>query len=834
MSSWNARRRALGLSLALGLGVGSPGCGGGGGGGPPATTGAITGTLLLPDADFGAVVEAEPNGSATQAQAVPPLMPRSTVTLAGDAGTSAAGFGAADPVDAFRVFTHLEQDVTLTLTTSTGGAVLGDLDVAAFDTATGNPLGSAATSSNPEVLSFTLAADATADLVVTCASGYGAYTLRVETADPVVPLVGSSGPAYATPARPSAPLAFDAVAYAVAPPACAPGRLLVRGRDGDGAAADRAARSARGRVVRSTSAGTRIVEFGPRFSDTGGREALALAARLAQEKGVRWAEPDFVVRALAEPDDADYGRQWHLPAIGVPAAWDVTYGSASVTVGIVDTGIRPHPDLDPQTVPGYDFVTDESVSLDGDGRDPNPTDPGVEDLIDGRSTFHGTHIAGIVAARGNDGNGLCGVAPGCRVMMLRALGKGGGTVSDVADAIRYGAGLAATAHGPALPAPLPILNLSIGTSAFSAEFEDACLEASNAGVLLVSSTGNTAGPVLYPAAFPTVLAVGAVDSRLVRASYSNQGPPIDLLGTGGGSREIDADGLPDEILSTGVDGSRGDLRPGESYMTGTSMAAAAVAGVAALVKSVDPTLTAAEVRADLLATCVDLDDPGFDVRTGAGLVHAGEAVRRALADAGTPRSDPARLHLSSESLRFRWSDTTHTVRVSNAGAGFLSLALFPANSTDSGAGWLSSFCTLTVPPSPTNVAEVVVSVDRTGLADGVYCGSVLVTSPLAVLGSIRVVMEVGAAPLLEGATFQIVAREVGTGTVRASGFAYPWEGYRYLLQGLLPGDYTLFAGTDFDGDDVFCEGPDWCGTDLTPIHVEAGDFLTGRDLVLVP
>ena len=504
-------------------------------------------------------------------------------------------------------------------------------------------------------------------------------------------------------------------------------------------------------------------------------------------------------------------------------------------VGVIDMGIAPHPDLDLQRVPGYDFVSDPGIAGDGDGRDADPTDPGARDELNHASSWHGTHVAGIVAARQDDGYGLSGVAPGCRIMPLRAAGIGGGTASDLADAIRYASGFSVPGPAAPLPHPLRIVNISLGTATASSEIADACANAALAGTLLVAAAGNTAGPVLYPAAYPSVLAVGAVDSRLVYASYSSVGPELALVAPGGNdNRDQDADGFLDGVPSDVIDETVVPSRPGEAWYVGTSMAAPHVAGVAALVLSVDPTLTLAELRQALTQTALDLGDPGRDDQTGAGLVRAGEAVRYALLHKGTPRTDPPKLLLSSASLQFGGFSNTLDVSVSNGGGGVLHVALVTA-STDSGVPWLSAFAVAGLPGSFTDVGHVEVLVDRSGLSTGVYAGSIRIFDGLSVVGSVRVVMEVGLI-VLGGQPFSVVAQEQGTGIVRASAIAYPWDGYRYLLAGLAPGSYKVHAGTDLDADGFFCEAPDWCGDygGSPPVYVPvaAGARVGGIDVTL--
>jgi hypothetical protein len=183
------------------------------------------------------------------------------------------------------------------------------------------------------------------------------------------------------------------------------------------------------------------------------------------------------------------------------------------------------------------------------------------------------HVAGIAVGRANDGVGVAGVAPGCRVMPLRALGVQGGTVTDVADAIRYAAGLVGTDHGGPLAAPLRVVNLSLGTPVDAAELRTAVEDAAAAGVLLVVSSGNDGSAVQYPAAYDDVLAVAAVDGRLVWAPYSSWGPQVDLAAPGGnGPRDVAADGFDDEVLSCLLDETVVPTTPSWGYEAGTSRA----------------------------------------------------------------------------------------------------------------------------------------------------------------------------------------------------------------------------------------------------------------------
>ena len=174
-------------------------------------------------------------------------------------------------------------------------------------------------------------------------------------------------------------------------------------------------------------------------------------------------EPNYYVHSTAEPDDIFYEDQWNLSAINLPEAWEYTTGSSNVVVAVVDTGVlMDHPDLAGQlTNDGYDFISDPDISLDGDGIDSNPDDPG--DMMYGtHSSFHGTHCAGIVAAASNNGIGVSGVAWETKIMPIRVLGDGGvGTTYDVLQGVLYAAGL--ENDSDTVPSqPADVISLSLG------------------------------------------------------------------------------------------------------------------------------------------------------------------------------------------------------------------------------------------------------------------------------------------------------------------------------------------------------------------------------------
>lgn len=366
-----------------------------------------------------------------------------------------------------------------------------------------------------------------------------------------------------------------------------------------------------------------------------------LASRLLQaDPDIEYAEPDLPMVPLALPNDPLAGQQWNFfeaaGGIRLDSAWAVSAG-AGVVVAVIDTGALPHVDLSANLLPGRDFISGTPVSRDGDGRDGDATDTGdwyhrgqcVNDLSNrSDSTWHGTHVAGTIAALSGNGLGVAGIAPAAKVLPLRAMGRCGGYTSDIADAIVWAAG-GNVPGSPANTTPAQVINLSLGwAGACSHAYRNAIDAARTRGSVVVVAAGNASRPAAEytPANCPGVVAVGASDRAGNRAYYSNHGSTLTLLAPGGDMRNSMANG----VLSTM---NAGVKRPGADiyqHYQGTSMAAPHVAGVAALMLSVNPALAPQDVTRLLKATARPAGS-GCSKGCGAGLLDAAAAVEAAAA-----------------------------------------------------------------------------------------------------------------------------------------------------------------------------------------------------------
>ncbi|WP_327309593.1 S8 family serine peptidase [Streptomyces sp. NBC_01298] len=406
-----------------------------------------------------------------------------------------------------------------------------------------------------------------------------------------------------------------------APTAAAPAENLIVGYkttaaeagSNSAAAADVAAKgkkaSKKAKFERRLGTGAALVTLGTPA------DAAAVMAQFRADPDVAYVEPDSRAYALAvTPNDTEYAKQWDLfePTAGmnVPAAWDTTTGSG-VTVAVIDTGYVAHSDVAPNVVAGYDFISSSTAARDGNGRDNNPADQGDWSAAGecgtgstaSNSSWHGTHVAGTIAAATGNSKGVAGIAYGAKIQPVRVLGKCGGATSDIVDAITWASG-GSVSGIPANATPAKVINMSLGGSgACTATYQNAINAAVGRGTTVVVAAGNSNANAsgFSPASCNNVINVASTNRTGDRSFYSNYGTIIDVSAPGGETRRAtDTPGTvttPENgILSTLNDGA---TTPGaEIYKPyqGTSMAAPHIAGLAALVVAAKPSLTPAQVE----------------------------------------------------------------------------------------------------------------------------------------------------------------------------------------------------------------------------------------------
>ena len=394
------------------------------------------------------------------------------------------------------------------------------------------------------------------------------------------------------------------------------------------------------RHVRRLASGAQLMRLQRR--QRGARMADIITA-LKRKANVEYVEPDIKMYPLAVPNDSRYHEQWQYyeatAGLNLPTAWDAAQGSG-VIVAVIDTGYLPHDDLDANILPGYDMISDLDAAQDGDGRDADARDNGdwtsANDCYNGSpardSSWHGTHVAGTIAAVTNNSSGVAGVAYNAKVLPVRALGRCGGYLSDIADSIIWAAG--GTISGvPDNPNPAQVLNLSLGgAGGCSITSQNAIDTARSLGATVVVAAGNenTNASNSNPANCNGVIAVAATNRNGGRSFYSNYGAVVDLAAPGGDLTSGPTNG----ILSTLNSGRTTAAADSYAFNQGTSMASPHVAGVAALLYELDPAITPDQVESILKSTARSF--PAACMQCGTGIVNAAAAVAAVSGSSSAP------------------------------------------------------------------------------------------------------------------------------------------------------------------------------------------------------
>ena len=531
-------------------------------------------------------------------------------------------------------------------------------------------------------------------------------------------------------------------------------------------------------------------------------QTLEWIRELNATPGVASAVPNHRVRATQpaldctnDPDQPEcqdqFGLQaWHYNLINAPGAWNKAAGT-NVRIAVLDTGLAWfdgdwHPGLAPNIncgEPGGCFdAVDGSLPIDHNGS-------------------HGTHVSGVAAAAATNDGHVTGVAHDSRLIPVRVLGGSEGTVADVIEGVNWATNLAREERPD-------IINLSLGSQTENPALRDAVAEATAAGILVVAASGNAGDDRrFFPAAFPSVLAVGAVDCGGKRSSFSNFGDWLDLVAPGGGNAADCGDGDDDFVFSSVSDENK-SLNIPVGGRQGTSMAAPHVAGVLGLMREVNPAVGMPVIRALLReGTLTQNNDTGaFDQELGRGIIDAEAAATEDL-------SGFAALAPSLERLRL--DDDRQSVDLSLDAVGDEEASFDNAEVTDGGKPWLD------VEPAG-GERNFRISLNTDEMEEGQFFRSTLNVSYKVVGASetrdyqipVTATLEANEADRNAGAHFvqlipadaindDSVSEETRQTVVEAVDGRYRFE---FDVSDIEPGKYFLIAGSDLDNDGSFC-GP---------------------------
>ncbi|MGO2480211.1 S8 family serine peptidase [Glutamicibacter ardleyensis] len=376
-----------------------------------------------------------------------------------------------------------------------------------------------------------------------------------------------------------------------------------------------------------------------------GKDAEQFMTDMAKSGLIEAIEPDAMMKISMSPNDTRYSEQWHYSGTNgmrLPSAWDTATGNGSV-VAVLDTGITSHSDLNANVLPGYDFVSDASSARDGNGRDSNAQDQGdwyaageCGGSGSGSSSWHGTHVAGTVAAVTDNGKGVAGVAPDAKIQPVRVLAKCGGSLSDISDAIIWASG----GYVPGVPTnsnPADTINMSLGGGgACGSTYQAAIDTAVSRGTSVIVAAGNESQNAsnVRPANCSNVVVVAASNPSGGPSFYTNYGSAIDVTAPGGDTRYAGQG-----VLSTINTASTTPSSEGYAFYQGTSMATPHVAGMVALMKSKSPSLTPAQVESALKNGTRSMP-AGCSIGCGTGLVDATKIMTALGGSTPDPEPDP--------------------------------------------------------------------------------------------------------------------------------------------------------------------------------------------------
>ncbi len=572
--------------------------------------------------------------------------------------------------------------------------------------------------------------------------------------------------------------------------------------------------------------------------EDGRQMTLDLIQQIQNLPFIEYAEPSYIRSAQAIPNDPGYPQQWHYKTIALPQAWDdyIAKGNNEVIVAVLDDGIRRnHPDLENNILDtGYDFISDLQSAADGNGQDTDPSAPAGTFICGDHysNTIHGTHVAGTIAAVYNNRIGVTGVAWKSKIMPVRVLGVCGGAEEDIQQGLLYAAGLP-NSSGKIPLQKAKVVNMSLGGPSPNASTQAIINQVVTQGVTVIAAAGNEAvnnkwdpknpNPVEYPCAYNNVICVGAASpslfSGLERAPYSNYNAYVDIVAPGGNLESIFS---KSGVLSTAWDDNYN--QPDYKSLQGTSMATPHVSGVAALMLSVNPFLTPAQIEQILKDTAYDLGPPGRDDKYGYGLINAYHAVSY-----GNLLINPV-LQTQPGVLYFTSADLQGNISILNIGGGSLTISSV-TNSEKSGGNWLTTSVDKSIVP-----ATVTATVNSSGLSPGVYKATITINyiTNIAGVEKIPVVFDNRTTPDLGTVIVRLVDNQ---GNLVTQTTTSKVQSYSYQFTDLAPGSYFVIAGTDQDGSGAPDNWGEFIGTfpmlgDYSTVTVEAGKTASGIDFSL--
>ncbi|MDP2345684.1 MAG: S8 family serine peptidase [Deltaproteobacteria bacterium] len=559
-----------------------------------------------------------------------------------------------------------------------------------------------------------------------------------------------------------------------------------------------------------------------------------IVTKLDQMPFLKFAERNLILeKAAVTPDDEFFAFQWHYTAISVPDAWEITKGDPGIVGAVIDTGILfAHPDLADRIVGGADLIDDADVANDGDGRDDDGDDAGDNSCGSGCHSHHGSHVGGTMGASTDNGTMVSGITWEGGLLAVRTLGDGGGSLNDIADGIEWSIGNDVDGVR-SNPTPADVLNMSLGGQGESQALNESVSNAVDAGAIVLVAAGNDDqdAEAFTPANAPDSITVASVGNGAggtpVKASYSNFGPLVDIAGPGGEQAvDNDDDGNGDGVLST-----IGDF---VAFYQGTSMATPHVAGVAMLMKSVNPDLTQDEVRTILQETAdTDID---CDVGCGAGQLNAFGAVTAAqnggVADGIAASGVRVGRGSTKGIMVFRnFGDSAVNATFEVGGSDRDAVSINPASASIPAKGKVSVEATI----ARNETADDVGSVTITAIAGADSAEGRLEWS--SDQGIVIETVLVGAAQLLDNGEIEVDETKIVETT--------SLQNFNYQLFNMPPGEYRVIGVLDVDNDlsfgnigffvapaedDSVCSSAGTCGH----VIVEAGETYTGANFLVAP